>query len=130
MDSPAARDTPCHDVELEVAGFQSKDLCRATAPQQCADAGEELRQCKRLDEIIVSTQVEAEYSVLDSVSGGQDQDWRLDRAFAERLQDLEAVAAREHEVQQHQIEALGVRPKKAVLARRRQDDFVVFGFQG
>ncbi len=43
QDSPAARNTPCHDVEVEIAGVQSKDLGRAATPQQCANASEELR---------------------------------------------------------------------------------------
>jgi len=50
--------------------------------------------------------------------------------FPEGLQDFEAVPARQHQVENDEIEDLGVGAEESIFTRRRHDDVVVFPLQG
>jgi hypothetical protein len=67
--------------------------------------------------------------IIDGVLGGQDQDGRLEGLLAERGENLEAVAARQHEIEDHKIERLVVHEEKSFFARARDTDLVVLGLE-
>jgi hypothetical protein len=50
-------------------------------------------------------------------------------AFSQGLQDLEAAAAGEHQVQQHQVEDLGIGLIKAIFASPRHHHVIVLTLQ-
>ena len=118
------------EIDLEVGGLQSKDVRRPATTQQRADAREQFRQRERLDEIVVRAEIEPEHTIVDPVACGQNQDRRFDVPFAQRLQDLEPAPAGQHQIEDDQVEQLGVRAVEPVLSRRRDDDVVVLGLQG
>jgi hypothetical protein len=50
-------------------------------------------------------------------------------SFAERGENLDAVVARQHEIQDHKIERLVVHEEKSFLIRARDTDVVVLGLE-
>src|SRR5262245_29242323 len=69
--------TPRHKVYFEVCGFQPEDLRRPAASQQSPDAGEQLGQRKRFDQVVVSAEIEAENPIFDAVARREDQHGRV-----------------------------------------------------
>ena len=121
--------TARHEIELQVCRFQPQDFRRSTAPQQRADARQELGQRERFDEIVVGAEVESEHPVLHTVTGGQDEDGRLDAPVPQRPQDFKAVPPGEHHVEHDEVERLGIRAKKPVFAGRRHHHVIVLPLQ-
>src|SRR5207244_11852552 len=93
---------------------------------QGTDARQKHLEAERPHEVVVRTAVDAEHPVLDRIPGRQDENRRAEAASAQGRQDLDAVASGKHQVEHDQIADLGVHTKEAVLARWREDDFVVF----
>src|SRR5438093_11924563 len=104
-----------HQIDLEVRGLQSKHLGRSAAPQQGANARQQLGQREGLDEVIVSAQIETTHAVVDPIASRENQDRRLDVPLPERLEDLQSAASRQHQVEHDEIEGLGVRTEEPVL---------------
>ncbi len=121
---------PRHKVQLKVGRLQTKDLGWTAPTEQGANAREQFRKRKWLDQIIVGAQIQSEHAVLHAVARGQDENWCLKMALSQRLQDLEPAAAWKHEVQDDQIEGLRIGPEEPVIAGRRDDDLVVLRVQG
>ncbi len=71
--------------------------------------------------------LQALHAVFHPVARGQDQHRHLDPSPPKRRQNLEAVANGQHQVQQDQIERLGVREEIAFLARSRNRGLVPLG---
>ena len=124
---PVACRTTRNEVDLQIGRLQPQDVGGAAAAQQRADPGEELRQGEGFDEVVVGTQIKAEHPIVDAVARRQNQHGRLDVAFPQRLQDFEPPTTRQHQIQQHEIEGLGVGPKETVLAGRRDHRVVALG---
>ena len=80
-------------------------LTRAT-PEEGADAGEELLEGERLDEIVVGPEIQPGHLVSHGVPGGEHEDRRSDAAFARGPEDPEAVAARQQDVEHDQVVGL------------------------
>jgi hypothetical protein len=72
---------------------------RPPAPEEHADARQQLGEGKRLDEVVVGTQREPLDAVGDLVAGGEEQDRRREPAFPPAAAEREAVAARKHRVE-------------------------------
>ena len=125
----AANDSPCDEVHFEVGDFEPKDLRRTTAAQERANPREQLRQRERLHQIIVRSAIQSKDSILDAAARRENEHRCLDVPLSERLENLEPAAAREHQIEHHQVEQLGVRAVEPVLTGGRDDDVVVLGLQ-
>ena len=129
MSPLSPHDLASHEVHSQVILLQSQDLIRAAAAQEGTDSRQQLRKRKGFDEVVVGAAVESVHPIVDGVLGGQDQDGRRESLLAERGENLEAVAARQHEIEDHKIERLVVHEEKSFLARARDTNLVVLGFE-
>src|SRR5215210_2195077 len=73
-----------------------------------------LKRANRLGDVVVGPHLEAQYDASFAVAGGQ-HDYRNIAAFPEFLTDADTVDAREHYVQENQIE----RPGRTKAVQRR-----------
>src|SRR4051794_2876664 len=101
LDRPvAARDLVRVRIQREVGDDERRAAARRAAPQQRAEAGEQLLALERLDEVVVGAGVEALDAGLDGVARGEHEDRHVvGRAKAPR--DLDAVDLRKPEVEDH-----------------------------
>jgi hypothetical protein len=76
------------------------------AAQHGLDAGQQFLDAERLDDVIVGPQAQAAHAVGLLAAGRQDDDWPRRPLGPDGLQDGQAVGARQHQVQQHEV-ALG-----------------------
>src|SRR4029453_17267916 len=126
--STSVRTATYQSVSSREAGDRppsAQHLIGTPAAQECPHAREQLGERERLDQIVVGTGVESVNAILDGVARRQHQHWCLEAALSHRREDLKPVAAREHQVEDHQVEALRGYPEEAILPRRRQRDLVV-----
>src|SRR3712207_536955 len=79
-----------------------------------AHATHDLERANRLGDVVVGPHLEAQYDASFAVAGGQ-HDYRNIAAFPEFLTEADPVDAREHEVQENQIE----RPGRLKALQRR-----------
>ena len=84
------------DDRVRVAGI---------APPDRADPGRQFAEVEGLDEIVVRAGVQPLDPVRDLVERGQDDDGRDVAAAAQRLQEADAPAVRQHEIEQDEIVA-------------------------
>jgi hypothetical protein len=103
-----ARGAAGDQVELEVSQVQLGGLCGVAvaggAPaQQRADARQQFGEGEGLDEVVVGATLQAAHAVLDLVARGEHQHRRGLALGAHRGQHAEAVDARQHHVEQHQV---------------------------
>jgi hypothetical protein len=73
--------------------------------------------------------VEAHHPVLDRVLRCNDQYRRLIATLAQRREDIDTVAARQHKIEQQKIEGTLAREEKAFLSGCSDRDFVVLCFK-
>ena len=121
----ASRRPTCHEIQLQVGSLQPEHLGRSTAAKERANPSQELRQRERLDEVVVGAAVQPEHAIVHTVPGGQNEDWCVDLALPQGLEDLDSAAARKHEIQKDQVEGFGVGAKEPVLPGRRHHDVIV-----
>src|SRR5437867_3903583 len=76
-DTPPSLDRARRSIELQVGHLQPQRVCGTTAAQERADAREQFGKGERFDQIIVGAKIESEYSVVDPVASGQNQNRRL-----------------------------------------------------
>ena len=69
-------------------------------------------------------------AIIDAIAGRQNQDRGLIMSLPQGVQDLQPASAGKHQIQNDQVEHLGIRPKKPLVARSRDDDVVVIAVQG
>ena len=93
-------------VDGQVADGELLRRGRGLAPKPGADPSDELLGLERLDDVVVGAGLEAEHDV-DRVGLGRQHHDRHPRLGPDLLADIDAVAAREHQVEQHQV-GLGV----------------------
>ena len=99
-------------VEHEV-GEGERRPAGVDAPQQRAQAGVELAQRERLDEVVVGAGVEAVDAVVDRVARGEHEHRGAVAGGAQPAADLEAVDARHHDVEHDRVDgALGERVER------------------
>ena len=90
------------------------------------DSREQFDHLERLRHVIVGAELEADDLVDDLSLGRQHDHWRLNPALAKLAQHVEPVHAREHHVEQHEIERLAgsaLEPTFAIAARLDQIPF-------
>ena len=99
------------------------------APQQGADARQQLGEFERLGEIVVGTEVEAGDLVGHSGARGQQQNRHGVAARAQLAHDVQAIAPRQHHVEDHHVVARRQGLAQAGHAVVRDVDLVVLGFE-
>src|SRR5690348_13015726 len=109
-----ARDLVRVGVEHEVADAQRRHAARRPAAQQRAHACQQLLALERLDEVVVSADVEALDAGLQRVARGEDQDRHLVAALAQAAGDVHAVEPGEAEVEDDQVGQEGMRLLEAL----------------
>jgi len=92
----------------------------ARTPQQCFQAGQQLFECKRLDEIVIGAAAQPSDAILQASTGGEHQNRQRILAPPYLSQDREAVAIGQAEVEHHGS-VTGRRYRGLSLGRRRQD---------
>ena len=104
ISSPLALHEAPGDVHLEVAGLHDRRRRgeRRGAPQQRADAREQLAGGERLGEVVVGALVQGRDLVRLVGAHGQDEDRRR-HPGAQLAADLDAAAVGEHEVQHDEV---------------------------
>ena len=103
-DSSSSR-SPCHalprrDVDADVRGLE---LLGGRPPQLRAHAREQLGEPERLGDVVVGAGVEAADRVHLAVLRGQEDDRHGRAALADALADLQAVDARQPDVEDQQV---------------------------
>ena len=88
--------------------LSSEGLGRTATPQQGTDPSQQFRHGERLDKIIVRAGIQAGDAVFDAIARGQNQDRRSKMPLSQRLQDLEAAASRQHQIEDDQVEGLAL----------------------
>jgi hypothetical protein len=130
VEQPLAADSAAgYEIQFQIRRFQSKHVRWSAASQQRANPGEQLGKRERLDQIVVGSEIQAANSIVNAVSRRQDQDWRLDVTLPKRLEDFEPTASRQHQIEDHEIEELGIRSIEPVLSRRSDDDVVMLSLE-
>jgi hypothetical protein len=99
------------------------------APAEGAQAGEKLLEGERLREVVVGAGVEAADAVVDAVERGEEEDGRVETLAAERLAELDAVYAREKDVEDDDIVRSVAGHGEAIFAVVREVDRVAFLFE-
>ena len=89
--APGAGGDVAAGVDDDVADHQRPGAGAAAAAQQRLQAGGQLRDGERLDEVVVGAGLQAGDAVLDLVARGQDADGDVDAAGAQALDDRHPV---------------------------------------
>ena len=120
------------DAELARGLFAQLQLVQHHfQPQQRAEAGEQRLVLDRLGEEIIGAGLEPAHPVLLLAQGGDHDDRNMGGLgrLPEPTADLEAVHARHHDVEQHDVGALGLHLVERFLAALGGDDLVILGSQ-
>jgi len=91
----------------------------AAAAQEAPQAGEELVEGERLDDVVVGAGVEPAHPVADRVACGEHEDGRPYAALPERAARLEPVDAGQHDVEHDCVVGRRGRHPEGVLAAPR-----------
>jgi hypothetical protein len=109
-------------VEGEVGAGEHRARPARHPPEDGADPREELLEVERLHEVVVGARVESGDPVLDRVARRQHDDRRHDAPRSPAAQDVDARLAREHPVEQHDLDpALGEGALRAGRGGERAD---------
>src|SRR5437660_1159674 len=102
-------------VHLQISKSEWDGLFSSSAAKQRSNARQKFRECERLDQVIVGTFIQSFDPVLDCIASGKDENSCLQSAFSESGEYLEPIPAWKHEIQNNEIEHLGVDEKKSFL---------------
>ncbi|CDN44459.1 hypothetical protein BN871_EW_00120 [Paenibacillus sp. P22] len=91
-----------NDLVLRVRGIRQ---AAARSPEHGGYPGQQLRHAERLGDVIVRAVLESLHDLFLGVACGQDDDRRPDAALPQLAQHLEAVHARQHDIEHDQVEA-------------------------
>ena len=118
-------------VELEVADASDGGVAgrRRASGAEGADAGEQLGQGERLDEVVIGAGIEARDAVADRIAGGEHEDRGGGALAAEALGDVVAVHGGEHDVEQDEVVLLGLGLELRRRRRLRPVDDVALLFE-
>jgi hypothetical protein len=127
----AARDRRALEVDLDAVAAQDRPpprgrgaagSGRAPTAEDGADAGRELAEAEGLGDVVVRAELEAADHV-DVLRAGREEDHRRGRALgAEALEEREAVLARQHDVEEDEVEAARGRAEEDVARGLRRAD--------
>ena len=90
-------------VQAQVGEDERFLMLVSGAAQQRADAGQQLVERERLDEVVVGTGVEAGDAIGDAVAGGQQQDRQARLGRAQTAADLQSVDTGQHDINDDEI---------------------------
>ena len=102
---------------------------RLVAAQQRADAGGQLVDLERLDEVVVGAGVEARDALVEGVAGGQQQDRDAEALAAQPSGDREPVHARHRDVEHDHVRQRALDLGEGGAAVGRGGDVVALGGQ-
>ena len=106
-----------HDIHLKIGGLQLSGRFLFASAKQHANTGKQLGECEWLDEVIVRADIEASDAVFNSIAGGQKQYRGTYTLLSQRRQNIKAIPAREHYVQNDEIEWMAPQQVESILAR-------------
>ena len=105
-----AFDPAADQVQAQVGQLQRGFLrCAAATAQQAAHPGQQFGKGEGLDQVIVGAQFQAVYTVFHGITGSEEQHRDVEAGAAHGLQDLPAVAAGQHHVEDQQVVITGQR---------------------
>ena len=91
-----------HEVELEIADAQHRFLDDGIAASgESLDTGQQFREGKRLDEVVIATGAQAAHPIVDLAERADDQGGRDDAVFPKAPDDRNSVDARKHAIDRH-----------------------------
>ena len=99
------------------------------APQDCPDAGDHFAGLERLGHVVIGAQFEPGDAVDDVVPGSQHHDADIRAFAAQRPQNVEAGAQRQHHVEHQQVQACGPRQVERDLSVGRLEHLVALTFE-
>ncbi len=94
-----------------------------------ADLGQEHVEREGLGEVVVGAGVEAADDVFHGVAGGDEDGLGLEAVFAQLADDGEAVVARQHDVEQDEIEGRGTTEAERLVTVEGEFDGVALAFE-
>ena len=94
-----------------------------------ADAGQQLGEGERLDDVVVRARIEPHHAVLERVARGQNNHRRLEAAAPDRREDLDAVPAGQTQVEQDEVETVRRQAKERRLAGGLDDHVVALALE-
>src|SRR3954453_4822279 len=124
-----ARDLVRVRVEDQVGHAQRRHAARWPAPQQRAHAREQLLPLERLDKVVVGAHVEPLDARVQRVARGEHEDRRVVLVAPQLPRDLDAIHAREPEVEHDQVGEERLRVVQRLRAVARQLDVVALHAQ-
>src|SRR6185503_20347378 len=92
-----------HDIDIEIGDAKPEHIHGATATEQRANSREQFLKGERLDQIVVGSAVEAAHAVFHGVASREQEDRSFKTSLADGREDLKAIAARQHQVEQDQV---------------------------
>ena len=129
ISSPSDRHPLGRQVDLEVLGPDQRVLgLGMVAPDRSAQAGHQLPHAERLGHVVIGSGVERLDLVGLLTADRQDDDRHLGPS-PQADHDLDAVDARQADVQEHDVRTVGRGPLQGLLARRGHVDVVAPGRQ-
>src|SRR3954469_5326359 len=117
-------------VHLKVGHLEhGLDLGHGRPARERGDACQQLGKGEGLDEVVVAPSLQSLHPIAHAGHGGQEQNRRFDARSAYRLDDAEAVQARQPAVDDHDLVGLAGCQKEAVAAVGRYINHVPLLFQ-
>jgi hypothetical protein len=127
---PAAARHPARDpIRLKIGDDKAQHVLDTTAPQERPDTREKFLEGEGFDQIVVGPLVETTDAVLHRVPRREDDYRRRQSSLTHGTQDLQAVSARQHEVENKQVEHLGRDEKETILPGARHGHIEALGLQ-
>ena len=102
---------------------------RRGAAEQRLDARQQFADVERLGEVVVGAKLEADDAVHDLAAGAQHQDRRRHAPLPERAAHVVPVAARQHPVENDEVEGARGRRRKTGVAVADRRHAVAFGLE-
>src|SRR5882762_11939141 len=93
------------------------------------DARQEFREREGFNEVVISAAIESSHALLDCIASGQDENRGLQSAFSQCGQHLEPVAAWKHEIQNDEVEFLGIHEEEPFFSGGCDNDLVFLTLQ-
>ena len=103
-------------IEAQVADLHHRRALDRAAADEGTQAGEQLGEGERLDQVIVGAAVEAGDPIVEGAARGQHQDRRPDAVAAQAPAGLEAVDPGQHHVEDDGVVVGGARHQQGALA--------------
>ena len=119
----AARHAPRQQIERDVVDREGRRFGGACgAPHQRLHPREQLREREGLRQVVVAAGLQAPHAIVDGPSGAEDENGRRDAAAAELVDERQAVALGQHQVDDRDVVRLIARRRQPRIALRRVVD--------